>query len=434
MRQSLLSSIAAVFLLMSPVQAAEPPGGLGIAAIVNDEIISSLDLEDRLTVAIGTTGLSNTPEVKEKLRPQILRQLVDDKLKMQQATKRGITVTDQDLAMAIANLEKQNRREPGSFEAYLREKHLPPRSSYDQIKAQIAWSKLVMKELRPRVNVSEEEVALKKPTAISQKAAPAVRREILISPIILPVDKPANEDSVRKLADKLVNEIRAGAKFEAVAAQFSGGASSGTAPEPFWVQSDQVDALVSKGIANVKAGGISDAIRTQNGYQIIKIVEEKNVSAAAPSNDDDVDAELAMKKIVLKLKPDADNKEANLLLKIAKSVKANPGTCKDKGVAGFTAEEAKAAEIDVDFIRSPASQLPDPVKGLVTVLSVGQVSEPFASPEGLHLLMLCEKIELPTSFVDHEKARAMLLQEKLDLEAIKYLRNLRREAFIDIRS
>ena len=164
MRLTITCCLAALLLATpatAPSAKAETGASLGIAAIVNDDIISSLDVEDRLRIAIGNTGLSDTPDVREKLRPQILRQLIDEKLRTQQANARGITVSQKDVDDAVANIEKQNRRPPGSFEVFLREKNMPVRSFFEQIKSQIAWSKLVMKEWRRRGCVREEEIAQK---------------------------------------------------------------------------------------------------------------------------------------------------------------------------------------------------------------------------------------------------------------------------------
>ena len=144
-----------------------------------------------------------------------------------------------------------------------------------------------------------------------------------------------------------------------------------------------------------------------------------------------VDAEALFKEIVMRLRYDADLKEVDVLMGIARQVAKHPGTCAQKNVAGIDAFEDM--DFKVNYTRTKFSLMSPEILPLVQNLSVEQISEPFAAPDGIHLLMLCEKIVLPTGQIDLKKTKEQLLEEKYQLEAMRSLRNLRREAFVEVR-
>jgi peptidyl-prolyl cis-trans isomerase SurA len=398
--------------------------------------------------------------------PQILRQLVDEKLQLEEATRNGITISDPKLKEGVGQIEKQNGKAPGSLDAFLDSKHLSKLSLYSQVRSQMAWAEIVKKKIRPHIKISDQEVARyvhrkEKPApapvpasvqpgkAIAGKGEPGRVEGVLISTIHMAVDAPENEANVRKLADKLASEIRSGASFEAVASQFSSSTGGSKAIAPFWVELAQIDPAISAALSKVGKGGITDPVRTPMGYQIIKLVDVRraHTAPAAPANpaapvapaasagDEESRAELAFKQILMTLKPDAKPKEAEVLLLLAKEVQQSPGKCEDKSMAG--AGDLSDMDFRVTLTRALSTDLPEKLRDFLLKLSVGHVSEPVITPQGIRLFMLCERIDLPPAKVlaaeGDDEVRQTIFGEKLELEAQKYMRNLRREAFIETR-
>ena len=395
--------------------------GLGIAAVVNEDIISNVDVEERIKFVIGTTGLSNSQEVRQRLRPQIVRALVEERLKIKEASSNGISISESDIAQAIASIEKQHGKPAGSFEAHLKNNNLSRETFANQVSAQIAWSKMIYKKFRGRIKISDEEVALMQSRGIAGQVA-----ELQIATILLPVDKPTSEANVKKLAEKLLSEIRAGADFSAVATQVSA-SRSGDDDNRFWVRPEQLDKEVAKVLTKLKPGEISPVIRTPGGYQIIKLHNTRALDVV-----DTTQAQVVLKQIIMRLKEDAANQEVDALMDIAKEIRKHPGTCLDKSVAGFSGLDV--VDIDVTFREVQLANLSPEMKALVANLKVSDVSEPFATQEGLQLLQVCERIELPPDLAQVEKIKDMLFQQKMSLESEKYIRNLKREAFIELRT
>lgn len=417
----------------SPATNPAPPSpdnnSVRIAAVVNDDVVSNLDLEERITLVIGTTGLQDTPETRAKLRPQLLRTLIDERLQMQEAARNDITVSQADIADAIGYLEKQRGKPPGSLREFLNAQGISATSFESQIRAQVGWARLIGKKVRPRIRISDTDVAEGQRLMAHKSAA----GEVKIASILLPVAAPENEEDTKKLAEKLAAEITAGASFEAVASQFSATAPDSGSTEGFWVQPSQLDPAIADQIKKLQPGTVTAPVRTSSGWQIVKFIDKRQ-NALTPSQD----AELALKQIILSLKPDATEAEGKLMLDIAKQVAKNPGSCTEENVAGL--QNADFVNIETHLLRQKQSTLSPALQALVAPLSVGQTSAPFATAQGIQLMMLCEKMETEPAapapdapLPDAEQVKRALLQDRLELEATKYMRNLRRDAFVDVR-
>ncbi|MCH2548002.1 MAG: SurA N-terminal domain-containing protein, partial [Alphaproteobacteria bacterium] len=131
---------------------------MSIVAVVNDDMVSSLDVEQRIRFTLATTGLSDSAEVRARLRPEIIRQLIDERLQMQEAARLGIVVTQYEIEGAFANVNQQRGLPAGSFQQFLASRVVSSDKVEDQMRAQIGWSKVVLQSLRKKVRVSEDEV------------------------------------------------------------------------------------------------------------------------------------------------------------------------------------------------------------------------------------------------------------------------------------
>ncbi len=408
----------------SSAQAAPTASGIGldIAAVVGEDVISTYDVNSRIKFIIATTNLSNRPEVVEGIRPQVVRTLIDEKLQMKDAAKNEITISDEDVMQAVAGIEKQRGMPAGAIAKILDQNNVPHDTFTSQIRAQLAWSKLVVRKIRPQVKISDEEVRM----AHIAVPAPAVKQELQIAVLVLPVDKPSRDGEVKKLGERLSGEIRGGASFEEVYRQFSGLASGGK-PDTFWVKPEQLDPALARVLGGAQPGMVTSPIRTNDSYTIVKVYDTRALEAAPPK-----DVEVLLKEILLKLKEDADPKEADVLLHIGEEVAKNPGTCEEKGVASI--KDLADFDIEVNLNRTRLAALPPAVKIIAENLKVGDISTPFATSEGIRLFMLCDRRQASAEAMDKERLSNLLFQKKMELEVQKYMRNLRREAFVEIRA
>lgn len=408
--------------LLSPHSASAQ--GMGVAAVVNDDMISTLDIDQRLSFVLATTGLQDSPDVRKKLIPQIIRALVDERLQSQEASRQGITVTQDDIDASYARVDSQRQLPPGSFREFLARSGVPADTVEDQMRAQIGWSKVVFQKLRTKVRVSEDDVKLERERLAQGQNV----NEYQISSIVLAVNDPSEDASVKELADNLAAEVNSGASFEALARQFSAGGPEMVEQNQFrWVQLHQLEPTLAKRLAKMVKAQVSEPIRTLSGYHLIKLHDTRSSNTSAT-----IDSEVLLKEITMKLKPTAQQKEAEMLIEIAREVGKYPGTCQDDAIAGIGGMDE--LEFSVKFDRLAFRNIQPQMQMMLANLRVGDVSEPFATPDGIHMVMLCERIELPQQLPPVEKVKERLYQEKLELEAAKRLRELRREAFVEVRN
>lgn len=406
-----------LFLLFigSPVMAQD----FGIAAIVNDNIISKLQVQERLQLVIATTGLSDAPETRKRLLPQIIRSLIDESLQLQAAKQNNIRVSEDEVDKAVGDIEKQRGKPEGSLVTYLTSQGVNPATFREQVRAQIAWNKLVSRRIGGKVAVSSEEIRRE---AELEKNTEKTKDEARISGFLLPVDKPENEAKTKALAEKLKGEIDNGASFDAIASQLGVGARG--LLKDSWVDMNLLDTAIATKIREKNSPGMLEPVRSASGYHVIKLIQKRQVQKMQ-------DAEVLFKEIRLSLDNTAQMQEVDVLMDIAKEVAKNPGLCREKGVAGI--QNFEGLNIDINYTRTKLSALSPAVLPMVQNLKLEQVSEPFATPAGIQLLMLCEKISIDNDKPDRNKIREALLREKIDLEAMRYLRDLRREAFVEVR-
>ena len=131
---------------------------MGISLVVNDHMISDLQVRQRMKLIMASSGIPDTRENRQKLMPQIQSMLVDETLKLQAAESEEINVTPEEIEGGIASIAQQNNFSADQFKQILQSQGIPRSTLEDQVRSEIAWGKYVQKELRPQVNVSEQDI------------------------------------------------------------------------------------------------------------------------------------------------------------------------------------------------------------------------------------------------------------------------------------
>ncbi|NCC21848.1 MAG: rotamase [Alphaproteobacteria bacterium] len=246
----------------------------GIAAIVNEDAVTTSDLRDRMKLITVSSGLPQTGEMREKIEPQILTMLIEETIKLQEARRNNIEVSSEDIDEAFASLAGQNKMTPEQFRDVLVQGGIPERTLRDQIRAQIAWTRVVQGKLHPQIAVTDADVA-----ARGEQLRTAIgKTEYFVSEIFLPTDASSPEGEVRALASRLLQELRKGAPFPAVAQQFSQSPGASKGGDIGWVQADQLPAEVSAALASMEEGQISEPIRTPRGFHIVALRKARQIT------------------------------------------------------------------------------------------------------------------------------------------------------------
>jgi peptidyl-prolyl cis-trans isomerase SurA len=237
------------------------------AAVVNDDIISVLDLAMRVELAIVAAGVQDTQEVRRRLTPQVLRGLIDERLQMQEAKRLDIDVTDVQVAGALEQIAGQNNMTEGQFLTMLRNRGILPTTLIDQIRAQIAWQNVIRRSIRPNVVIAPEEVE-EVVTRLNARRGAIERR---VAEIFIPVETAAKEDEALQYANRLLQELQNGANFSGLARQFSQSGTASLGGDMGWVREGELDPALETVLAQMGPGEASRPIRTLAGFHILML-------------------------------------------------------------------------------------------------------------------------------------------------------------------
>jgi peptidyl-prolyl cis-trans isomerase SurA len=249
----------------------------GVAVVVNDEAISKSDVNDRLKLIVTSSGLPNNGEVRAKLTPQVIGSLIDEQLMMQEARRLELTVSPEEVANGFAIIAKQNNAEPEAFRAMLQNGGINLRTMERQIEAQLGWSKVIQAEMRPKVNVTDNDVD----DAFERMNIANGTAEFLLAEISLPVEDPARETDVKQLADRIYAQIGGvPERFFKMAQQFSGAAGAAQGGDVGWIQEGQLDGEAATTIRQLGKGDISRPVRSLTGYHIYYLRDLRQAGGA----------------------------------------------------------------------------------------------------------------------------------------------------------
>src|SRR3984893_2243959 len=212
-----MTRIAAALMLILVGAGAAGAQETRIAAVVNDEVISLGDLEARIRLVLLSSQLPDNAQVRQRVQPQVLRSLIDEKLEVQEAKKFNVTASDDDVNKAFDRLEQQNNMPKGGLEQMLSSHGISRSTLTDQIRSATVWNKLVEGKLAQSVSVSDEEVK----DTLARIKQEIGKSQYRVAEIFLAIDNPSQEADVKDLGDRLPDQIRQGASFSAVAQQFS---------------------------------------------------------------------------------------------------------------------------------------------------------------------------------------------------------------------
>lgn len=254
-----------------------------IVAVVNEDVISGKDFDNRLKLIMVSSGLPNNDEIRAKLAPQILNSLIEEQVMLQEARNMDITVEPQEIENGFAMIAQQNKTEAGKFKEMLQRGGIDLSTMSRQIEAQVAWGKVVQAKLRPKVIVSDRDVD----DVLERLKAKIGTTEYLAAEVFLPVDSPAREKEVSQFATRMVKEVKAGkASFYRLAQQFSKAAGAANGGDMGWVSQDQASEEIIAALKTMQKNGVSDPIRSPLGFHILFLRDTRAMTQATlPSRD-----------------------------------------------------------------------------------------------------------------------------------------------------
>ncbi|UYN97320.1 MAG: peptidylprolyl isomerase [Enhydrobacter sp.] len=415
----LLRAILVVILALGPGLAASQ--SLRVVARVNDDAVTDFELDQRILFAIRTAGLQDSPDLRQRLRPQILRQMIDERLQIQDARRLGLRATEAEINQRVGDIERNAGMAPGQFRQYVQSIGVPYDIALHQIEASIAWSKIVRRRVRPQVDVSEGEID----DALARIRGNVGKTESRVAEIFVPIDRVDQADEARRAADRIMEQLRRGAPFAAVAQQFSQGATAQAGGDLGWILPGSLDPTLDAAIEKLPLRQPSDPVRSPSGWHILYVIDRRPFATARPD-----DVRLNLVQMTLALPINASEREASEAMAEAQKALTGVRQCGD---LHQRARELKGATTgDLNGIRVGDLRSNPQMFEQIPRLAPGGTAGPFRVAEGLQVVALCSK-EGTDGLPTRDAISQQILIQKLEAAARRYMRDLRRLATVDIR-
>ena len=420
---NLVSAVACIAALLA-APAARAQDELKIAAVVNDDVITQLDVYMRLRLAMLSARLQDTPEERQKLLPQVMRTLIDDHLKLQEATAQGVTVGDGDVNGRIDNLAKKNGMSREDFESMLGNNGVLVTALADQMRADVSWNRLVQRKLRPTIIITDEEIN----EAEARDRAAQGKLEYRLSQIFLAVDAPKDQPAVMQSAQRLMEQLQTGVDFASLATQFSQDTSAAVGGDIGWVRADEMDPALAGELARAGQGAgvkgkMLGPVQGTGGIFLDRIedIRQANQSTVAPGS-------VHLIQLLWPLAPNAADKEVQASQDQADAFSGKTRTCDE---FQRTAPEAASAQFR-DFGRVALDDMPPEIREIATNQPIGAPTKGIRGAGGVAVFVVCDRGD-SNGQISRVAIADRLAQERLETLARGYLSDLRRAAYIDIR-
>ena len=409
-----LSVCFALGFALSP-KTASAQTSLGAAAVVNDDIISGLDLSLGASLSILSIGAQDNPQIRQRLTPQVLRVMIDERLQLQEAERLGIEVAEQEIDAAFETIAERNSMTREQFAQVLRQNRVEPNTIRGQIRAELAWRKVIDRRMRSQVAISDEQIDAEEERLRSAEG----EQQFRVAELFLSVDDTSQEDGVRQTADRLLQELQRGVQFQLLARQFSESMTAPVGGDMGFITLDQLDPAVARAARDLQPGGVAGPLRGIAGYYIIGLIDRRTLQLGEILSD--------IRVVSLPLQPGAAESEVAERLDEAAGLRSDIQGCRN--LADRVSDDVDDAEVN-NLGKQRPEQLPPDMARAVDGLPEGSFSEPFRRADSVLLAMVCTR---EASGLDRERIRERLQLEQLELLSRRYMRDLRRNANVDIR-
>ncbi len=479
-----------------------------IAAVVNDEPISVLDLLARSKLMLLTLSQPATPENIRQIAASVLRQLVEEKLQVQEAKARGLKVPDEEVQAEMDGLERVNGLPRGGLKRMFEANQIPMETLASQIRARLLWQRAVLRKMGPpTLLMSDEEID----EVLRQIQANKGKPEYLVAEIVLNVDEQTESlASARATVAQIAEQLRNGGSFQALARQVSQSASAAVGGDLGWVSTGQLDPILEARLQRMNPGELSEPIQTPGALHILLLRDRRIAGAprpppqarpAPPPQGQPIPAAAtpapapAPRPAVATASLTDGNRAQNVrtlqyLFPLAPNTP--PATAQDlmARIAAATREAKNCTEFaglgaklgvgqPIDLGRVRVSELNPSIQFAAASLPIGRPSDPVRLPVGVIVLMVCQReggepvspaavatapappppprpapppapvaqaapmpeppepqqpaMEGPDGLPTREAIANRMVEEKFDVFARRYMRELRQSAFIDMR-
>lgn len=395
------------------------PDKRSATAVVNGFVITGTDIDQRVALVTSASDAPISEEELLRLRVQVLRNLIDETLKIQAAAAAELEVTQAEVEQTYQQLAAQNfGGEPKKMDDYLLSIGSSAAALKRQIEGEIAWENLLRRNIMPFVNVSAEEVNDVLKRMNEAKGTDEYRLgEIFMSATT------ENRATVLANMQQIMTQLQGGGSFVAYARQYSEATTAVVGGDLGFVRLGQLPTQLAAAARSMQPGQLQGPIEIPGGFSILYLIDKRQVLMADPN-----EAVLSLKQISIEFAPDVSQQVAEARVEEFGAFIDGLRGCGDVEAG---AEKVGATVVSNDQIK--AANLPEQLRAIILNLQIGQATPLFGGvQEGVRVLMVCGRDD-PADAGAPTFAAVMdqIEEERVNKRAQRYLRDLRNDAYIE---
>ena len=383
----------------------------GIAAVVNDQPITTVDVRDRMRLIIFSSGVQPSEDVLAQVQEQATRSLIDERLQLQTAAEFEVEVSEREVDQSLADIARRNGNTIEDIENELNQAGIGVETLRSQIRAEIAWQILVNGRYGPRIRISDDQID----TTLSRIADSASEPQFRIGEIQVNLSSSETQDDAQRRIDTIYEQLSNGAPFPQVAQQFSDAPSAASGGDAGWLTAGQLQPQVAQAVSQMQPGQISNPIRVSGGYMIAAVIDRR---------DGQVTEQLDLRQVTLSSSRVSETSREEM-----ERARERLSGCSNVEDAFAGVEGANVNDLGTIGANALIAQ----VREAVADLEDGEATEVLDTAAGLQVFVVCGRSMAGDGVPSPEEVENDLTNQQLSLAARRWLRDIRNNATIEIR-
>lgn len=381
-----------------------------IIAVVDKKAITEKELEDRIRLVLFTSNQNDTPEMRHKIRMQILESMIVEKIQLKSATEGRVVVSENDIKNAIQNIATQNNMTPEQLMQMFKENRIEITSLKDRLRAQLAWDAIVHYGLN-KITVSEKEIER---VLHAEKASDTI---FDVSEIVLYTSDASKKAQTKKQATDIVQQLKSGASFNALAQQFSHSTTARSGGHLGNLSSANLSAELLAALNNMKDAD-THIIEIPNGFQIIRLNHKNKATGNMTTT-------VSFKVALIPFDEGMSEEEQYDIQSKINTLRSSTKVAQFINSAsnmGFMIKTVDALEID----KSPSKEF----ASMLANAKNGEVLKPIRYEDGLQVIYILQKSTKQNKSLTRKEIKKQIEFQKRNMTAAMFLNKIRARTYI----